>query len=69
MEPDDQRILGYDQLPDGSWEPFYECKKGYMYTAATVHCQQCRQMLRGMGGPLDALCVDCYNQLTNLGHQ
>lgn len=61
MSTDD--ILGYNQNPDGSWEPLYECKRGYIYSAAIVHCQKCHQMLRGMGGPLDAVCVNCYETL------
>lgn len=59
----DNEILGYDELPDGTWEPVYECKSGFMYTAAVVHCQKCRAFIRAMGGPLDAVCVNCYNKI------
>lgn len=62
----DKEILGYDLLPDGNWEPLYECKKGYMYTAAVVHCRQCRTFIRAMGGPLDAVCVNCYKQINGV---
>jgi hypothetical protein len=61
-----EEILGYNQTPDGSWEPIHECKKGYIYTAAVVHCQPCGAFIRGMGGPLDAVCVDCYRVKDNL---
>lgn len=53
-------ILGYDQTIDGAWEPVYECKPDYIYSAAVVHCQQCGEFIRGMGGPLNALCLKCY---------
>lgn len=58
---EDVNILGYNELPDGSWEPLYECKKDYIYTAAVVNCKQCGTFLRSMGGPLYALCLNCFN--------
>ena len=58
-------ILGYSRLPDGVWEPLYECKPGYIYSAAIVSCQKCRQMIRSMGGPMHAVCVNCRNQMEN----
>lgn len=59
----DTEILGYNQTPDGAWEPLYECKKGYIYSAAIVSCQKCRQMIRSMGGPQNAVCLECYNEI------
>lgn len=58
----DTEILGYTQTPDGAWEPVYECKKEYIYSAAMVSCKKCRAIIRGMGGPMNAVCVDCYKQ-------
>lgn len=59
-------ILGYNRLPDGTWKPLYECKPGYIYSAAVVGCRKCRKMIRGMGGPMNAVCVECYKQLEQL---
>ena len=56
-------ILGYTRLPDGSWEPVHECKPGYIYSAAVVCCRQCGRMLRGMGGPLNAVCTTCFEKV------
>ena len=58
----DTKILGYNKTPDGSWKPLYECKQGYIYSAALVSCKKCHTIIRGMGGPMNALCVDCYNK-------
>lgn len=58
----DKEILGYTQVGKDNWEPIHECKKGYIYSAAVVSCQKCKKWIRGMGGPLNALCVDCYNK-------
>lgn len=59
----DEELLGYNQIPDGSWEPIYECKRGYIYSAAVVSCQRCGIWIRGMGGPLNAVCLRCYKQV------
>ena len=58
----DEQILGYTRVGKDNWEPIHECKDDYIYSAAAVHCQKCAKWIRGMGGPLNALCVDCYNQ-------
>lgn len=63
MGTDDTTVLGYNQTPDGTWEPLHECKRGYIYSAAVVSCQKCRRIIRGMGGPMNAVCVACYNNL------
>ena len=60
---EDREILGYDQLPDGSYEPIYQLKKGYIYSAALVTCCKCQKPILAMGGPrFTALCMDCYDK-------
>ena len=59
----DKEILGYTRVGKDQWEPVHECKRGYIYSAAVVHCQQCGKFIRAMGGPMHAHCVECYNQI------
>ena len=59
------QILGYAQLPDGTWEPILPAKPGYIYTQAFVLCEQCQTAIRPQGGPIrNALCPTCYEQNT-----
>jgi hypothetical protein len=65
MKPETETILGYAQLPDGSWEPILPAKRGYIYTQAFILCGQCRTAIRPQGGPNHkALCLTCYEQHT-----
>ena len=65
MKLETETILGYAQLPDGSWEPILPAKKGYIYTQAFILCGQCRTAIRPQGGPNHkALCPTCYEQHT-----
>jgi hypothetical protein len=51
-------ILGYDK--DG--QPINETKRGYVYTASCILCRDCRQIIRGMGGPKHgSICVPCHD--------
>lgn len=59
----DEQILGYAKVGKDSWEPIHQCKRGYVYSAAVVVCQKCGKFIRGMGGPMHARCVECYNQI------
>jgi hypothetical protein len=52
-------ILGYDR--DGN--PIHETKRGCVYTAACILCQECRAFIRGMGGPrYGSICVKCHDK-------
>ena len=54
-----EEILGY-QRKSLDWEPIHECKRGFIYTAATITCCKCNAMIRGMGGPKSkAWCISC----------
>jgi hypothetical protein len=60
-----QPILGYDQLPDGSWEPILPAERGMIYTQAFILCRECRSAIRPQGGPrINALCPTCYENNT-----
>jgi hypothetical protein len=65
MKPETETILGYAQLPDGSWEPILPAKRGYIYTQAFILCGRCQTAIRPQGGPNSkALCPTCYEQNT-----
>jgi hypothetical protein len=54
--------LGYDILEDGSAEPIYPIKRGFIATAAFINCFNCRTAISSMGGPRhNALCPTCYD--------
>lgn len=56
---EDNIILGYDSKGD----PIYECKRGYIYTAACIRCSECKSIIRGMGGPkFGSICFKCHNK-------
>ena len=59
----DEPILGYRSNGD----PIYECKKGYIYTAAVIACNKCNAFIRGMGGPaFGSLCIRCHENQMNI---
>jgi hypothetical protein len=61
----DPTVLGYDQLPDGSWEPILPAERGMIYTQAFILCCECRGAIRPQGGPRrNALCPKCYENNT-----
>lgn len=65
MNKPDQTVLGYDQLPDGSWEPILPSVRGMIYTQAFILCRECRSAIRPQGGPrINALCPTCYENNT-----
>lgn len=65
MNTPDQTVLGYDQLPDGSWEPILPAERGYIYTQAFILCRECQIAIRPQGGPrLRSLCPQCYEKLS-----
>lgn len=65
MNEPDQTVLGYDQLPDGSWEPILPAQRGYIYTQAFILCSECHSAIRPQGGPRShALCPKCYEKLS-----
>lgn len=59
-------ILGYRKTGKDTWEPIVH-SKGYMYTAALMHCGRCGSMISGMGGPgsSNTVCVPCYKRETS----
>lgn len=65
MTESDQTVLGYDQLPDGSWEPILPAERGMIYTQAFILCCECQTAIRPQGGPRrHALCPKCYENNT-----
>ena len=59
------QILGYDEKPDGSWEPILPAQRGYIYTQAFILCRECQTAIRPQGGPsCNALCPTCYEHTT-----
>ena len=54
-------ILGY------TLEPIYDCKPGYIYTAAVLSCGSCGTVIRSMGGPgSNTVCLKCVEKLNML---
>lgn len=55
------KILGYRKTGRDTWEPIRH-SKGYIYTAAVMHCGSCGNMISGMGGPgtQNTVCPACY---------
>ena len=50
-----KKILGF--------VPVYPIADGALATAAFVTCCECRDPIRGMGGPFaEALCIDCTEE-------
>ena len=65
MTEPEPTVLGYDQLPDGSWEPILPAERGMIYTQAFILCGQCRSAIRPQGGPRrHALCPQCYEKIS-----
>lgn len=70
-------ILGYRENPnlksDGGYDyntrsyvfrPILESKPGMIATAAVMMCQECRTIIKSMGGPgYRCYCVKCYDVL------
>lgn len=58
---DEDQIVGY------TLEPIYDCKPGYIYTAAVLCCSSCGSVIRSMGGPgSNSLCLKCVEKLNVL---
>ncbi len=61
---DNTNIIGWERTQSGNWRPIEELKEGYIYSAAFIHCNECRAVISGMGGPRSyALCIDCFNRM------
>jgi hypothetical protein len=59
---DNPSPLGYTILKDGTAEPIYPIKPGYIATAAFITCVNCRTAISAMGGPRhNSLCLVCYD--------
>jgi hypothetical protein len=55
-------ILGYSKTDSGQWEPIIQ-PRGYVYTAAFILCQQCKDPISSHGGPrYNSLCIFCYER-------
>lgn len=52
----DKKVLGVTSIG----APIYECLPDRFYSAAAIHCAECGECIRGMGGPLrGAKCLKC----------
>ena len=61
-----EQVLGYRKTGKDAYEPITQ-SKGYIFTAAVMHCGKCQSVISGMGGPggNNTLCVTCYTELKN----
>jgi hypothetical protein len=63
MDAAEPRILGWERLPSGNWQPIEELRDDYIYSAAFICCSECNQMISGMGGPRNyVLCLPCFKK-------
>lgn len=61
-------ILGYRRDERGSLTPIRQ-PKGYIYTAAFIHCSECGTIISGMGGPkFNAICLNCYETVEGINN-
>ena len=57
-----KKLLGYTEREEGFY-PLYEPGRGFITTAAFIHCKYCKGAISGHGGPrYDAVCLTCYEK-------